>query len=65
VGGSVLVERGIVIAGELDHAVYECFYLALAEARQIQLVTADARLLAKLRGTAWASHGVSLADYAR
>jgi predicted nucleic acid-binding protein len=65
VGGSVLVERGIVIAGELDHAVYDCFYLALAEARQIQLVTADARLLAKLRGTAWASHGVSLADYAR
>ena len=37
----------------LDHPVYDCLYLALAEAEDARLVTADQRLLTRLRGSAW------------
>lgn len=63
IGGSVLAERAVVIAGHLDHAVYDCFYLALAEARDTLLVTADARFLSKLPKTVWAARAQLLADY--
>jgi predicted nucleic acid-binding protein len=43
-----------VIARELDHAIYDCLYLALAEAEEVAMVTADRRLLAAVRGTALA-----------
>ena len=41
------------IARRLDHPVYDCLYLALAEERQATLVTADRRLQARVRGTPW------------
>jgi predicted nucleic acid-binding protein len=63
VGGSGLAERGVAIAGQLDHPVYDCFYLALAEARDAALITADRRLLRKLRRSPWAERAVSLVDY--
>ena len=63
VGGSVIVERAVVIAGQLDHAVYDCFYLALAEARDTLLVTADTRVLRKLSNTSWKARVRSLTDY--
>jgi predicted nucleic acid-binding protein len=43
-----LVPRAYEIAGMLDHPVYDCFYLALAESRNCDLITADERLLARL-----------------
>ncbi len=58
-----LAERAIVIAGQLDHAVYDCFYLALSEVRDIPFVTADTRLLRRIEGTPWLRLGTSLADY--
>jgi predicted nucleic acid-binding protein len=64
VGAATLAPRAAVIAGELDHPVYDCLYVALAEARQVGLVTADARLLEKLQGTRWAAAGIDLAGYA-
>ena len=45
--------RALAIAESLDHPVYDCFYLALAELNDIPLVTADKRLLAQVTGTPW------------
>ena len=50
-----LAARSLAIARTLDYPVYDCFYLALAEAREARLVTADARLVKRLGGTPWAS----------
>jgi predicted nucleic acid-binding protein len=63
VGSSALADRGVDIASRLDHPVYDCFYLALAEARDIPLITADQRLLRKLRGTPWEARASHLVDY--
>jgi predicted nucleic acid-binding protein len=49
-----LALRAAAIARELDHPVYDCFYLALAEAEEAPLVTSDRRLVAVVRGTPWA-----------
>jgi len=35
----------------LDHPVYDCFYLALAEREQSVVVTADRRLITRLAQT--------------
>jgi predicted nucleic acid-binding protein len=58
-----LAPRAVFIARELDHPVYDCLYVALAEAHGLRLVSADARLLAKLHGTRWASLSMALSDY--
>src|SRR5690349_9037073 len=59
-----LARRAIHIAQTLDHPVYDCFYVALAEREAAPLVTADRRLLAKLAGTPWAGIAVDLASFA-
>ena len=58
-----LAERAVEIATQLDQPVYDCFYVALAEASKARLVTADTRLLERLRGTEWSAAAVALADY--
>jgi predicted nucleic acid-binding protein len=55
-----LGERTLEIAMELRHPAYDCFYLALAEERDAQLVTADRRLLGRLVGTPWAARAIGL-----
>ncbi|WP_158258497.1 type II toxin-antitoxin system VapC family toxin [Rhodopila globiformis] len=55
-----LAPRAVAISRDLDHPVYDCFYLALAEDRHATLVTADGRLLNRLRGTQWAPLGANL-----
>lgn len=52
---SRLAPRAVAIAAELDHPVYDCFYLALAEQRRLALMTADTRLIEKVRGSRWGS----------
>jgi predicted nucleic acid-binding protein len=49
-----LAQRAVEIAAALDHPAYDCFYLALAERRRLQLVTADKRLLARIAGSVFA-----------
>jgi predicted nucleic acid-binding protein len=40
-----LAPRAVAIAAELDHPIYDCFHLALAERERVALVSADERLL--------------------
>ena len=54
VAGLRLAARSLAIAEDLRHSVYDCFYLALAEARGSQLITADTEFARRLRGTRWA-----------
>jgi predicted nucleic acid-binding protein len=48
------------IALAVDHAIYDCFYVALAELEGLRLVTADRRFVAKLAGTRWQDRVVML-----
>ena len=49
-----LKDRAIAIALELRHPAYDCFYLALAEMREVPLVTADDRLLRRCTNSPFA-----------
>jgi predicted nucleic acid-binding protein len=49
-----LRDSALAIALELRHAAYDCFYLALAEQRDCQLVTADDRLVRRCGSTPFA-----------
>ena len=42
-----LTGRALELAIELQHPIYDCLYLALAERENVTLVTADQNLLAK------------------
>jgi predicted nucleic acid-binding protein len=55
--------RATAIARELDHPVYDCFYLAVSEALDAPLVTADGRLLARTGGTPFAGRTIALQNY--
>jgi predicted nucleic acid-binding protein len=48
-----LAPRAAVIAQLLDHPIYDCFYIAVAELIPDRLVTADSRFLRRLAGTEW------------
>lgn len=41
------------LACRLDHPIYDCFYLALAQREACSMVTADARLARKVLRTEW------------
>jgi predicted nucleic acid-binding protein len=45
-------ERAAEIAEKIDHPVYDCLYLAVAEARNDVLITADGRFYNKLAKSA-------------
>jgi len=51
---SGLAERALDLAMRFKHPAYDCFFLALAEARDATFVTADTRLLALLAQGGWA-----------
>jgi predicted nucleic acid-binding protein len=55
--------RAVAIARELDHPVYDCFYLAVSEAFDAPLVTADGRLLARVAGSPFAARTLGLKGY--
>lgn len=44
-----LAPRAVALAIELDHPIYDCFYLALAERERVPLVCADGPLIAKAK----------------
>jgi predicted nucleic acid-binding protein len=45
-----LLPRAIELAFDLQHPIYDCIYLALAEREKAALVTADRRLIATASG---------------
>jgi len=48
-----LAPRAFEIARALGHPIYDCLYLAMAEAEHMPLITADARLQKAVTGTPW------------
>ena len=50
-----LAARALDIALALRHPVYDCIYLALAEARDDVVIAADKRLFTKVLGTPFAA----------
>jgi predicted nucleic acid-binding protein len=58
-----LAAAAMHMARDLDHPVYDCFYLALAEQRDARMVTADRRLIERLEGTAWETRARALAEF--
>ncbi|WP_174278608.1 type II toxin-antitoxin system VapC family toxin [Sphingomonas bacterium] len=46
--------RALEISLQLGHAAGDCFFLALAEAAELTMVTADLKLVARCVGTAFA-----------
>ena len=63
VSATWLAPRAVAIAARPDHPLYNCLYLALAEAEQADLVTADTQLVGKVRATSWEQLTVSLCEY--
>jgi predicted nucleic acid-binding protein len=57
-----LFERAADLALRLGHPIYDCAYLALADARDLPFVTADRRLLDRAASGGWAGKAVHLAD---
>ena len=55
-----LASMALAIARTLEHPAYDCFYLALAERENATLVTADRRLVERVRGTPWESKVIAL-----
>lgn len=62
IGAAALAASAMSIARQLEHPVHDCFYLALAEQRRCRLVTADNRLLGKLKAVS-SIDVLNLADY--
>ena len=63
VPAAALRHRAMAFALELEHPLYDCFYLALAETRGTRLVTTDEHFLRKVNGTPRSEHIVHLADW--
>lgn len=55
-----LAPMALAIARTLEHPAYDCFYLALAERENATLVTADHRLVLRVRGTPWGGRVTAL-----
>lgn len=60
-----LAAKAVDIAIRLDHPVYDCLYLALADLHDARLVTADRRLVSRVGGTPWGDHVVALDEFGR
>ena len=59
-----LLQPATKLAIDLDHPAYDCIYLALAIARDAKFVTADARLISKVRDFSgpWSQRIIALDD---
>jgi len=60
-----LLDGGVGISMALDHAVYDCLFLALGGSMNARVVTADKELLRRVRGTVWEPAALWIGDLAR
>jgi predicted nucleic acid-binding protein len=58
-----LRRRAFEIAVELEHPVYDCFYLALALSREVMFVSTDGHFLRKAAGKGYAGNVSHLEDW--
>lgn len=59
------VARALAIANAIEHPIYDCLYLALAEHLDIALISADRRFLDAVRRAGFSSAEIKLlADFA-
>lgn len=64
--GRMLIDRAVNLALDLDHPAYDCFYIAHAERERAPLLTADNKLIAKVRASSATDVAIiNLQDYAR
>lgn len=54
------VDRALEIASLIDHPIYDCIYLAMAEDYDVPLVTADKRFVSALRRSDLANADIKL-----
>jgi predicted nucleic acid-binding protein len=59
-----LLPAALDVAITVDHSLYDCLYLALAEAEDCRVVTADRRFHRSVRGGVWADRIVWIEDVA-
>jgi predicted nucleic acid-binding protein len=55
-----LIRPAAALTRRLDHPIYDCLYLALADSEGVPVVTADQRLLAAVSGTSMAGRVMPL-----
>jgi predicted nucleic acid-binding protein len=55
-----LIRPAAALTRRLDHPIYDCLYLALADSEGVPVVTADQRLLAAVSGTSLAGRVMPL-----
>lgn len=60
---TLLVARALRIAIEMAHPVYDCLYLACCEHVDADLVTTDARLVAKVRAASSGARVRALSEF--
>jgi predicted nucleic acid-binding protein len=58
-----LLARATQLARALDHPIYDCIYLTLAEHLGVRVVTADLRFARKLEGSQFARHVAHLSEW--
>ncbi len=59
-----LINRALAMSVAIDHPVYDCLYLACAEASGSRFVSADKRFMARLAGTEFQHRIQPLSDFA-
>ena len=59
---SELIKSAVNISFALDHSVYDCLYLALAEKNSTKVLTTDQRLINKVGGSRFRDNVVHVAD---
>ena len=59
----LLHQRALALGFEIEHSIYDCLYLALAERLDCPLVTADARLVRKLEPTSHSGRLVHVSQW--